>query len=151
MIGTDQLSETLAALFSRPNGGVVGLVDGLLPICLEHNIELELEADHSRARFMGGDWEELKSVALPPSAFRAVLARVAVLCGQSGHAISPYGGEAEISLTSRSPRTLRVTFSNTPTVQRLAVTPVTSRSAVGSNGCEPDHGNESRPVVPPGE
>jgi hypothetical protein len=146
MIGTDRLSETLVALFSRPNGGIVGLVEELLPICLEHELEFEFQADRSRVRPVGGNWEELKNLSLPQPVFRALLARVAALCRQRGHAVSPYGGEGEISMTNDPKSTLHVMFSNTPTVQRLAITPLISHAAGGNNGCEPDHGNSSRPV-----
>jgi hypothetical protein len=125
MIGADELSETLVDLFSRPKGGVVGLVEELLPICLEHDVEFEFQTDRSRVRPVGGNWEEFKNLVLPQSVFRAVIARVAALCGEQGHAVSPYGDEGELAIVGGSKPTLHVVFCNTPTVQRLSLRPLT--------------------------
>jgi hypothetical protein len=151
MIGTDRLSETLVELFSRPNGGIVGLVDELLPICLENNVELDLEADRSRVRSVGGNWEELKRVALPRPVFRTVLARIAAICNERGQTVSPYGGEGELSISDDPKPMLRVAFCNTSSVQKLTLSPLTSPSADEANGSGPGHGNESRPVLSPDE
>ncbi len=146
MIGADRLSETLAALFSRANGGVVSIVDELLPMCLEHNVELELEANHSRVRFAGGGWNDLKGATLPRAVFRAILARIAAICSDQGHAVSPYGGESELSIGDNHKPTLRIAFCNTPDLQKLTLTPLAFHLAEERNGPKLDRGNGSHPV-----
>src|SRR5262245_37249153 len=96
---TAQLSGILRGVLTRPSGGMVGLVDDLLVVCLEHGLELEWQADRCRFRPLGGTWEELTRVTPRKSVFRALLARVAVLCNErTPNSVSPYGGQGELSV-----------------------------------------------------
>ena len=98
MSATTQLSGIIRGILTQPTGGVAGLVDDLLAVCLEHGLQLEWDADRCRFRSLGGRWEELPDLRLRKSAFRAVLARLAALCNESSpNSVSPYGGQGELS------------------------------------------------------
>jgi hypothetical protein len=120
MSTTAQLSEILRGVLMQPVGGIVGLVDDLLVVCLEHGLHLEWQADRCRFRPLGGDWEELTDVALRPSVFRALLARVAALCNErTPNSVSPYGGQGVLLVGDNPGLGCRVTLVNTLAVRRL--------------------------------
>jgi hypothetical protein len=104
----------------QPTDGIVGLVDDLLRLCGEWGSELDWDAGRCRVRRQGGDWEELPDVRLRRSVFRAILARVAVLCNQQHpESVSPYGGEAELVVSAQTAPSFHVTFVNTADEQSL--------------------------------
>ena len=64
--------------------------------------------------------EELIELPLRKSAFRAILARVAVLCNERcPNSVSPYGGQGELLVDTDPATALRVAFVNTPDEQSL--------------------------------
>lgn len=108
-------------VLAHPAGGIVGLVDDLLALCLERGLELDWQADHCRVRSCGGDWQSL-DVSLRKSVIRAILARVAVLCNErTPDSASPYAGQGELSVGANA-AVLRVAFVNTPETQKLELT-----------------------------
>jgi hypothetical protein len=117
------IPELLRQVLTHPTGGITGLVDDLLMLCFEHHLQLDWQANRFRVRSSGGDWEELLEVPLRKSVFRAVLARVAVLCNERNpNSVSPYGGQGELSIGEGSPAVYRITFANTPGEQKLELT-----------------------------
>jgi hypothetical protein len=117
---TAQLSSILRGILTQPTGGVVGLVDDLLAVCLEHRLQLEWQADRCRFRPCGGNWEELTNVTLRKSAFRTILARIAALCNERNpNSLSPYGGQGEIAVGANPATVFRVALTNTPDEQRM--------------------------------
>jgi hypothetical protein len=120
-----QLTEILRGVLAQSSGGIVGLVDNLLAVCRDHALQLEWQPSCFRFRSVGGDWEELTDISLRKSVFRAILARLASLCNeQTPDAVSPYGGQCELSLDANLPALICVTFTNTPAEQRLELTSV---------------------------
>src|SRR5208282_5382429 len=68
---------------------------------------------------------------LRKSVFRAILARVAVLCNErSPNSVSPYGGQGEVSVGADPAMTFRVEFANTPDEQRLELTRVRPKAVL---------------------
>jgi len=127
---TAQLSGILRSVLTQPTGGIVGLVDDLLVVCLEHGLQLEWQADRCRFRPFGGDWEELTDVTLRKSVFRAILARLATLCNErTPNSVSPYEGKGELSAGENPGGVFRVTFVNTPAAQKLELIAPAGRSA----------------------
>ena len=101
---------------------VVGLVDELLGLCREHGLQLDWQANKCRVSRHGAGPQEAIEIPLPKSVFRAVLARIAVLCNErTPNSDSPYGGEGELSIGTNPPTVFRVAFTNTPGEQRLEV------------------------------
>jgi hypothetical protein len=123
MSAASRLSEVFHRSLVPPTRGVAGLVDDLLSVWQEHALQLDWQPDRCRVRVAGGDWDEVPDVGLRRSVFRAVLARVAVLCNErSPNSVSPYGGQGELSLGTSPPAVFRVTFANTPAEQKLELT-----------------------------
>jgi hypothetical protein len=116
-------AERLRQAFTPPPTGVVGVVDRLFELCREQELRLDWQADQCYVRPLHGGPQESIQVALPKSAFRAILARVAALCNQQApDSVSPYGGEGELTFGTDQPTRFRVKFKNTPDEQRLEVT-----------------------------
>src|SRR5271157_18049 len=111
-----QLHHALAT----PTRDVVGLVDEVLALCQEHGLQLDWQEGGCHIRSSGGEPEGTIDVPLRKSVFRAILARVAVLCNErSPNSVSPYGGQGEVSVGANPAMTFRVEFANTPDEQRL--------------------------------
>lgn len=116
--------------FQPTERGVVGLVDELLAVCRDQAVLLDWSADHCRVRPLGAGLHEVTAVPLRGSVFRAILARVAALCNESKpNSVSPYGGQGELTVSADPAVVLRVAFSNTPSEQRLELTPGRSQPA----------------------
>ena len=116
------LSERVRRAFEPTRGGVVGLVDDLLALCREQGLHLDWQADRCRVRPLGAGPEVSTEIPLPKSVFRAILARMAVLCNERiPDSVSPYGGEGELSAGSDPPTIFRVAFTNTPGEQILEI------------------------------
>lgn len=100
----------------------MGLVDELLEASLEGRYQLDWQDDRCRVRFFDGDWKDTIDVPMRKSVFRTILARIAALCNEQALvAISPYGGECDLSVGGNS-LLLRVAFMNTPETQTLELT-----------------------------
>jgi hypothetical protein len=139
--------ERLQRVFRSTDRGVVGLVDDLLVLCREQGLQLDWHTNQCRVRPLGVEAQESTDVPLPKSVFRAVLARVAALCNERmPHAVSPYGGQGELTVGAHPDMVLRATFINTTSEQRLELTPV-QREAVG----EVPVNHVAQPAPPPAE
>src|SRR5690348_13824080 len=111
MSTTSPVARLLRGAPLHPSRGLPGLVDDLLAVCREHGLQLDWQVDRCRVRRCGGDWEELPDLPLRKSVFRAVLARIAVLCNErTPNSVSPYGGQGELSVGANPPAVFRVTF-----------------------------------------
>ena len=111
--------ERLRALFHPTPSGAVGLVDDLLELCREGNLGLSFRDGHCHV--LAAD--QALEIPLPKSVFRALLARVAVLCNERiPNSVTPYGGEGELVVSSNPPAAYHVSFTNTPAEQRLELT-----------------------------
>jgi hypothetical protein len=115
-------SDALRGVFRQPTGGIAVLVDGLLTTCRDHGLRLDWQAGRFRVRSFAEDWQELPDLPLRKSVFRAVLARLAVLCNERHPgSCSPYGGQGEIAVGTNPTTVFRVAFTNTPGEQRLVM------------------------------
>jgi len=115
----------LRAAIAQPNGGIVGLVDQLLAICPEQGFQLDWLNGSCRIQVFVAESEEVVEVAIPRSAFRAVLARVAALCNEVPQtAVSPYGGKCVFTNNATAKRYFQAEFTNTSGEQRLRLAPV---------------------------
>jgi hypothetical protein len=134
----DRISQVL----QPTERGVVGLVDGLLRICREHDLQLDWHAGRCRVRATGSGPEEFVEVPLPKSVFRAILARLAALCNErSPGSVSPYGGEGELTIDVERASARRVVFTNTMDDQGVRLTrienePVNGLLLEGFDSCE---------------
>lgn len=114
------LSETIRDILTQPTGGIVGLVDDLLAACQKYGLQIEWQPGRCRFRSAKGEWEELTDVPIRKSVFRAILARLVVLCNdRTPNAMSPYGGQCECPVGENSAGLLRISFTNTPAEQKL--------------------------------
>jgi hypothetical protein len=126
----------LAGVFRKaidhPAQGIVGLVDDLLRLCRERGLHLDWQADCCRVRPLAGGSEEVIESPLRKSVFRAILARVAVLCNErTPPSVSPYGGQGELTAGDNPATIFRVNFTNTPGEQRLELTPLRRGAVAG--------------------
>src|SRR5262245_3137119 len=88
-------SESVRHVFGPTPCGV----DGLLRLSQERELRLDWHADQCRVRTISGQREESFELPLPNSVFRAVLARLAVLCNERNLGpVSPYGREGELTV-----------------------------------------------------
>jgi hypothetical protein len=112
------LSDAVLRAFEPPDTGFVGIADNLLQLCLGASVEITWGQDACRVSMRNGAAEEVVDVPLRKSVFRAVLARIAVLCNERrADSVSPYGGCGEIALDSGP--VVSVRFENTSAVQSL--------------------------------
>jgi hypothetical protein len=109
--------DDLRSLFACPDVSVIEIVDALLQRCREHRLQFEWQGDRLRARSSGGVWSD---IPLRKSVFRAILARLAVLCNErTPNAVSPYGGEGVLEIGDNALAIVRVSFTNTSAEQKL--------------------------------
>src|SRR4051812_16731720 len=93
----------------HPTNGIAGLVNDLLAVSRDHSLKLDWQAKRCQVRFFGGDREEQIDVPIRRSVFRAILARMATLCKERPpNAVSPYGGQGELSVASNPGGLIRV-------------------------------------------
>jgi hypothetical protein len=117
----------LSRLFANPNGGIVGLVDDLLKLCVERGLQLDWRADRCRVRCASGQWEEAEIVLVRRPIFRDMLARLAVLCNERiPNSVSLYGGTGEVAFAANPLAVLRVKIVNKSDEQRLELFPTES-------------------------
>lgn len=114
------LADAVFRAFEPPETGFVGIADNLLRLCLGASVEITWGQNACRVSLRQGAAEEVVGVPLRKSVFRAVLARIAVLCNQRrADSVSPYGGCGEIILDSGP--VVSVRFENTSAVQSLGL------------------------------
>jgi hypothetical protein len=120
MIDTPSTRDRIQRALSCPSEGVVGAVDELLAIAAEHSLRLERQADGCRVRLLDSGTSDFVDVQIRSSVFRAILARISVLCNQQhSDCISPYGGQGKLAVGSNPATTLHVSFVNTPAEQSI--------------------------------
>jgi hypothetical protein len=117
---TSKIAEAIREVIEHPKDGVVGIVDDLLRLCPEQGMRLDWQADGCRILCRVGNSEEAIEMPMRKSVFRAILARIAVLCNEKiPNSVSPYGGEGEL-LTAANPSVqFRASFTNTSAEQNL--------------------------------
>jgi hypothetical protein len=121
MISTVTLPERLQRAFQTTPNGVSGLVEQLLGACVGGEVEFERVEDRCVCRWLNGGEPQETVVPLPAKAFRAILARVAVLCNErESGTVSPYGGGGELMVGES---VFVVRFTNTPSTQKMTVKP----------------------------
>ena len=114
--------ERVEKAFEPTPRGILGLVDDLLSLGSEQGLSLNWHDGQCRIRTLGAEPQEANEIPVQKSVFRALLARVAVLCNErTPNSVSPYGGEGELTVGNGSPSVLRVVFVNRPGEQRLAI------------------------------
>ena len=126
MIESTPFARRVRQAFSPTPRGVVGLVDDLLVLCRTHQLRVVFRDSRCQIRRLGADPKDSLDLPVPKSVFRAVLARVAVLCNEhSPDSVMPYRGEGEVAVP-RSPAqgpaassTCYAAFTNTLSDQRL--------------------------------
>lgn len=139
MSTASQLSDLIQSAFRPTPRGVVGLVDHLLRLCREQRLELHWQLDRCRVHPIGRGPEEVIDVPLGNSVFRAILARIAALCNERvPNSVSPYGGKGELAVGASPSTVFRVVFANTPSEQRLELTPVRDVEEVVGELARPD-------------
>jgi hypothetical protein len=113
--------DRLRKAFTPGQRGVVGVVEDLLALCREQDFQLTWQLNQCHIRSLG-EPIELLEIPLQKSVFRAILARVPVLCNERvPNSVSLYGGEGELSLATNPPTVFHVVFANTPEEQRVEV------------------------------
>ncbi|HYT89278.1 MAG TPA: hypothetical protein VEL76_11285 [Gemmataceae bacterium] len=116
--------EQIQRAFTPASRGVVDLVDRLLGLCRESGLRLDWKANQCRVRSLETEGANATEIPLQKSVFRAILARVAVLCNErSPNSVSPYGGNGELLAGTNPPTILQAAFVNTPAEQQLELRP----------------------------
>lgn len=115
--------DLLRRAFEPGPRGALGLADELLETARSGALRCEWENDRVRVTPAGADPFD---VALPKSAFRAVLARVAALCNERrAGSVTPYRGDGEV-LSGDPPAPVFVAFVNDPDELHLDARPATA-------------------------
>ena len=82
MIRSDTVHDRLQQAFVPTQRGIVGLTEQLLNACVGSDVEFERVGDRVVCHWTeNGDTHDA-TVPLPPTAFRAILARIAMLCNE---------------------------------------------------------------------
>ncbi len=106
-----------------PGGGLIGLFDHYLRLLGEEGAAVEFSEGRCwlSPRQEGDAPEELP---LSRTTFRPILARVAFLCNEyRPSSVTPYGGVGVFKLAGPPELLLRVSFTNTPDIQKLDIRP----------------------------
>ncbi len=123
---TAPFSDELLCIFAQPLRGIVGLVDDLLTACRGRDLRIVWQSGRCQVHSPGGNGDIFLDLPVRKSIFRAILARVAVLCNErQPNSVSPYGGRGEIAVGTVAPVVFRVHFVNTPGEQLLDLNPET--------------------------
>ncbi len=120
MILSHTIPDRLQQAFAPTPRGIVGLTEQLLNACVGSDVEFERAGDRVVCHWTeNGDTHDA-TVPLPPTAFRAILARIAMLCNElNQNSVSPYGGDGLLAVESDPLAHFQVTFVNTPEKQQL--------------------------------
>lgn len=133
-------SQAIRRVLASSARGVVGLVDDLLTVCQDHKLQLDWQANRCRVRPSGGNWDDWIDVPFRKSVIRAILARLATLCNEHGAtAISPYGGDGELSTGHGQAAVFKLSLTNTSDEQKFELTPQTN---LADKACVQTEGQE---------
>jgi hypothetical protein len=133
MSNTSRFPEQLRRALEPTERGVVGLVDDLLGLCSERGFRLDWQKDHCVASPLGVEPDHATAVPLGKSVFRAMLGRIAALCNErTPNAVSPYGGEGELSTRSEPSTVFHVAFTNTTDEQWMELSQVLDGKATAT-------------------
>lgn len=142
-MNTLSFEDRLRSAFKPTERSVIGLVDDLLGLCQEQGLQLDWNVDHCRVRTIGNGPRESTQISIPRYVFRAILARLAVLCNErTPNSVSPYRGEGELAVQTNPPTVLRVAFANTPGEQRFEIE-LAATADDGANGADASKGFEA--------
>jgi hypothetical protein len=120
-------SFSIKSLQITPTRGVVGFVDDLMGVCNEEGFRAEWKGGNCEVRGVGNQCDGVVSVPMSKSIFRAILARIVVLCNEhAANSVFPYGGSGELSRTADSASVFRAEFRNTSSDQWLQLVKLTS-------------------------
>lgn len=126
MTAVTDLREKLERIFEPGDRGVIGLVDDLLDLCGEQGLHFEWRDQQCLIRTVGTASRDPVHIPLRKSVFRAMLARLAVLCNERiPDSVSPYGGEGTLLGPTNSSTMFHVSFANRPDEQRLEIRAMT--------------------------
>jgi hypothetical protein len=140
MIDTPSTRDRIQRALSCPSEGVVGAVDELLAIAAEHSLRLERQADGCRVHLLDAGTTDSVDVQMSNSAFRAILARISVLCNpQLSDRVSPYGGQGKLTIGGNPTTTLHVSFVNTPAEQSINLLRAEQPTATNCAQVKPSH------------
>lgn len=122
MIPSRTVADRVRLAFQPTPLGVVGLTDQLLAACAGSAVVFERVGERCVYRWTAdGDTQE-GTVPFAPTAFRSILARIAVLCQEScPESVTPYRGEGSLPVPGHPSEQLRVRFVNTPEQQQLTL------------------------------
>lgn len=110
--------------FTPRGDGVLDLVDDVLARCVEGRVRLVWGPGSVTEFPLSGAAPVAFAFAIRNSAFRALLARMSVLCdGPGAETVSPYGGRGAFTDPRWPHVRFWVDFTNTPAEQRLDLTP----------------------------
>ncbi len=116
------LSDTLRRAFEPSSSGFVGIVDNLLAISDGGNLEIVWQTGSCRAKIRRGVAEGFAEIPFRKSVFRAILARIALLCNETRpDLVSPYGGDSKLAVGENASRVFQIEFINTPDEQKLVI------------------------------
>lgn len=115
----NDVSAKISNAVLHPADGITGIVDEMLVVCSDYRLKLEWEQENCRVHALDEDWSTVVPVPLKKSVFRAVLARVAVLCDELSNTTSLYGGQGEVKTSGANPSRIRVKFENSPEKQQI--------------------------------
>ena len=106
-------SDKLRYILLHPSGGIVGLVEELFAVCPSQGFRFDWKEGECRAFPLDGESEELVHLPMRKSIFRAIIARLAMLCNErKPNSVSPYGGKGELSGANVT-TVFQVRFTNT--------------------------------------
>src|SRR5687767_11365890 len=125
MTANSPTAEMFQAAIANHARDIVGIVDHVLRLASECQLRLQWDEQRCLITSSAGAEETLEN-PLPKPVFRALLARFAALCKESGGSnVSPYGGESQLSLNTNPRLNFVVSFINTPDRQCVTLQPVT--------------------------
>ena len=117
------VSARIQSIVLHPAAGITGIVNEMLRLCSDDRLSIEWEREKCHVRSLDGGWATVVELTLEKSVFRAVLARVAVLCDESSNSTSPYGGEGEVKASGSNAARIRVKFENSTEKQQIQLEP----------------------------
>lgn len=110
--------ERIVNAFEPTAQGALGLVDKLLSLACEYDLAIDWHDGQCHVRASGTAAPDEFELPLPEPVFRAVLARIAVLCNEfAQNSVSLYGGKGQLAVGCAT--VIDVEFANRRGDQRL--------------------------------